>query len=161
MPTKEQRENLIKLAAKLDTLPDEYEHFNMRTFLSHNGTCDVHPDEMLQRGDASYIDNCGTVACAIGHGPAAGIPLLPSEVDEDEGINWALYTERAFGIYTFTNDFDFLFGGGWTRHDNTPRGASARIRYYLAGEKIPDLTYESEMDHVDTYARYRIAERAT
>ena len=73
---------------------------------------------------------CGTVACAAGHGPMAGVPARPGE-------DWYDYTERCFT--GGDNDaFNYMFGAQWKKIDNTPKGAAARIRRYLA-EGTPDL----------------------
>jgi hypothetical protein len=127
----EHRVNLEKLANYLDSLPEDYEHFDMRTFLTHQGECDIDPDVALMAGE-DYLDNCGTVACAVGHGPAAGIPMNESEAPG----GWEMYARRVFGTPFFSGKFDYLFGPSWESIDNTPRGAAARIRLVLSGEEF-------------------------
>jgi hypothetical protein len=67
---------------------------------------------------------CGTVCCAAGHGPNAGIDPLPGE-------NWGTYIDRCFAAPADSPLFDWLFDGGWADVDNTPEGAAARIDYFL------------------------------
>ena len=69
---------------------------------------------------------CGTVGCAIGHGPYAGIAKYPHEY-------WPDYARRAFIRNTLTSQIarDWLLGEDWTVVDNTPQGAGRRIKYTL------------------------------
>jgi hypothetical protein len=153
--TNEMRANLAKLANYLDTLPDDYPHFEMATYLYHQGPHSYNPERALAEGkDDVYLNDCGTVACMVGHGPAAGIPIdrerdiyEEHEWNEKETelvfvkrVNWDSYVERELIAGTDEVNwslFSFLFGGIWTHRDNTPRGGAARIRYALAGETIP------------------------
>ena len=88
---------------------------------------------------SEYYTDCGTVACACGHGPLAG-------VKPKRGEDWEDYSIRAF-----TNGqprlWSFLFSSDWHDVDNTPKGAAARIRQAIA-EGIPsnyrDQVYERE-----------------
>ena len=73
--------------------------------------------------------DCGSVGCAVGHGPYAGISKDPEET-------WAEYTERAFDLDM--NEFRWCFSGLWAQYDNTPEGAAARIRYLLKNGAPPD-----------------------
>lgn len=66
---------------------------------------------------------CGTVGCAIGHGPYAGIPKSRTE-------SWIYY-----GMSNFTNSaielYEWLFDPDWHNTDNTPEGTAKRILYTL------------------------------
>lgn len=66
---------------------------------------------------------CGTVGCAVGHGPFAGIPKSNTE-------HWVYY-----GMSNFTNGsevlFKWLFTFKWKDTDNTPEGTAKRILYTL------------------------------
>lgn len=119
---REHHDNLIKLERHLDALPADYQHFDMWFYNSEVPTpCIINT-------------KCGAVACAVGHGPAAGIPVVG-----DEG--WNEYCERVFGVNgdNDSDEYRYLFAGTWACHDNTPQGAAARIRKYLAlGGKAPD-----------------------
>ena len=54
---------------------------------------------------------CGTVGCAAGHGPYAGIPKEPGE-------DWPDYIDRQFSLFDFTVEPSWCFAGGWSRVDN-------------------------------------------
>jgi hypothetical protein len=115
------RSNLNALALVLDVV--ESKNFSMATFHS-SAKAFWHA---VADPDLDY--DCGTVACAVGHGPRAGIEAEPGE-------NWLDYAARAFGVDHTARAFDFLFSGTLTYVDNTPSGAAARIRCYLE-EGIP------------------------
>jgi hypothetical protein len=108
--TDEQRANLAKLAAYLRTLPADYRDFDMSTF--------------CRGGNIPRVVPCGTAACAVGHGPSAGVEPIA------EDTSWLAYADRVFGA-----DCDahyWMFGGGWGERDNTVLGAAARIEHTLA-----------------------------
>jgi hypothetical protein len=68
---------------------------------------------------------CGAVACALGHGPSAGV--VPNYYD-----SWETYCKNSFGISSdFTKEWDFLFDDEWEHTDNTPQGAGHRIKWFL------------------------------
>ncbi len=103
------KENLKKLADYLDTLPPDYIGFDMTFF------------------------QCGTVGCAVGHGPAAGIPR---KYDEP----WVFYSQRVFIEGSKPNDnlhWGWCFSGSWSRVDNSIKGAVMRIRYLIEHGDVP------------------------
>lgn len=73
-------------------------------------------------GEDSDYATCGSVGCAVGHGPYAGIR-------KHMGDSWRAYAYNFVDIYS--DDFDFLFGHTWSQYDNTPTGVVRRISYYL------------------------------
>lgn len=101
-----QRSNLKKLADYL---------------LSGNLKAEFDMGMFSDRG--SHSISCGTVGCAVGHGPYAGIP-------KDANETWYDYARIVFNGYDI-NLFDWLFGGEWYHYDNTPEGAGKRILYAL------------------------------
>lgn len=114
------RENLLRLATYLETLPADYGDFDMSTFALDNEGDEISPRQVLS--------SCGTVACAAGHGPAAGLTPLP------EDHNWSIYCKRVFGLSVMDEthrEFDWCFGGAWDLVDNTHHGAAKRIRHML------------------------------
>ena len=86
--TKEQNENLLKLANHLESLPEDYEHFDMASYFEVEDFEEGVPSEC----NSKLLSRCGTVACAVGHGPFIGIKPL-----EDEA--WTPYAERVFTRY--------------------------------------------------------------
>lgn len=126
--SKEQRENLLKLSKYLsDFETDGVGDFDMSTFhLDTEGYCEGDGHDILPF-KAHY--DCYTVACAVGHGPAAGIPSV-------RGDTWYSYAMRSFGTRATQYDqtcllWKFLFHFRWGAHDNTASGAARRIRYAL------------------------------
>lgn len=121
-PTSEQRANLECLAAHLDLGVTNLE-FDMEQYCKSPKGVSLNP----------YEWECGTVACAAGHGPSLGIEARPRE-------RWISYAERVFGVAT-DQDYYWISAGFWARTDNTPRGAAARIRYALR-HGIPENYFE-------------------
>jgi hypothetical protein len=100
-------DNLRKLAAYL-LEGDLKADFNMWKFSSHGKDEDEETD-------------CGTVGCAAGHGPYAGIQKLETE-------DWWQYTYRVFGFKATKDErWDWVFHGGWSHVDPSPQGAAKRI----------------------------------
>lgn len=125
-----QHANLKKLADYLAKGNTE-KIFNMEEFCT--GSYENYDDETI----ALENYDCGTAACAMGHGPAAGIkPFLHED--------WWDYSRRAFGIDQSEMDagfdaFQWMFSSVWAHIDNTPQGAAARIYWFLDhGEKVPE-----------------------
>lgn len=122
---KKHKANLLKLADYLATLPDDYEQFDMSEYMAERDGETFDPYERSK-------PVCGTVACAVGHGPAAGIRIYGD-------LDWSDYADRVFGV--FKEDifgWDYMFSSTWSETDNTPKGAAARIRTYVALGHTPD-----------------------
>lgn len=118
---KRQRANLETLAAYLWTLPANYPDFEMSDFVSA-------ADPFGREASFAHVA-CGTAACAVGHGPKAGIAPVAGEM-------WRDYSERVFispkTEYDTEDDaWEWCFGAGWARTDNTVHGAAARIEWML------------------------------
>lgn len=118
-PTEEQRNNLAKLADYLDALPADYDRFNMSAYMLG---ADGYSTSPLRQAEPNV---CGSCACAIGHGPAAGIGLRGDP-------SWPEYAERVFGTdEAATSAGEYMFG---VDNPNDPRAAADRIRKVLSGE---------------------------
>lgn len=131
--------NLIKLSDYLFSLPDDYAHFDMQHFYC------LYPGTKMQTLIEDFAGyECNTVACAIGHGPAAGIPI-----HEDDDL-WPRYARRVFGYDDFSGDF--MFGIGYVSLDNTPKGAAMRIRYVVE-YGLPSVYIHREV--VDYFDRFK------
>lgn len=117
--------NLRKLAEKLVTVPTK--QFNMDYFFDGRDYQASQDPSLVQPKD--YAPSCGTVACACGWGPAAGIPGKAGE-------NWNDYAYRAFGASTryTSNDrnaqalFNYLFD---QEQGGTAKMAARRIQNVL------------------------------
>lgn len=113
-----QARRLLRLAEYLMMLPDDYHQFEMSHYSNK--------DEYAGRKPVS----CGSTACALGHAPyALGHPrqIVQKRFNPLGGLeDWDDYGERVFGSLS-TQAEGFLFGGEWSRDDNTTVGAAARI----------------------------------
>lgn len=109
-------QNLSILADHLNTVKQF--KFHMGAFMLDDDRCEVNPSR----------HDCGTVACAIGHGPWAGLP-----VENDR--SWFDYSERVFGISNWA--WNWCFAADWRGVDNTPAGAAKRI-LHLIKHGLPD-----------------------
>jgi len=127
MPThpklsEEQIKNLRTLAAYLKTLPADYPDFEMNDYVS-TGELEAH------------VPKCGTAACAVGHGPNAG--MLPLN-----GETWGAYSMRVFIADSQLTGSDcdpweWCFDSQWSDVDNTAHGAAERILHMLE-HGVPD-----------------------
>lgn len=113
------RENLKKLADYLAT-GNTAMRFNMTGYCSAPGGSGLNPTE----------HGCGTVACAVGHGPAAGMKPLHNQ-------SWETYSSYAFGLIAYSDEWGWCFDPEWAATDNTPEGAAARINWLL-DHGLPD-----------------------
>ena len=115
----EREANLRKLAAKLLAVSES--EFDMAFFSDNDEPCDP--------------VRCGTVGCAVGWGPAAGIE---ASVNDD---NWWNYSYRVFVPSDDVEAWDWCFDADWASVDNTPSGAALRI-LYLLDKGLPEDSYE-------------------
>lgn len=123
---KKHRDNLLKLADYLDKLPDDYQQFHMFDYMAERHGMGWETFSLEERAKPE----CGTVACAVGHGPAAGIRIYG---DHD----WESYADRVFGDMPL-DDFQYMFGSEWSDYDNTPKGAATRIRTVVELGSAPE-----------------------
>lgn len=150
--TAENRVNLEKLASYLESLPEDYQHFDMAWWVCSSSPTKVAKYARHNGGVAS----CGTSACAAGHGPAAGI-LVPPELICDGVVIWDDYCQL------FVDDADghrWCFGGCWADVDDHHYGAAARIRYLLDHEDPPANFLFGAEGFLSHYAPYRIDAKA-
>lgn len=82
--------------------------------------------------------NCGTIGCAAGHGPYAGVPKRASEC-------WPEYIERQFDLTPI--EYSWCFSGDWEAHDNTPEGAGNRILYLIEHGCTPARFHQRQQEH--------------
>jgi hypothetical protein len=122
--TELQRKNLAQLSAYLLN-PAVDPDFTMAYFSRGDNPRDVW----------KHVNSCGTVGCALGHGPMAGI-----RPDYEE--TWVGYGVRAFGCIDYRDEidipmsiggpvWDWCFDEDWYDTDNTAIGAGGRIAYML------------------------------
>lgn len=145
----------------------------MGTYAYHDGECDDLPytsnDVLIAKEPKLFLENCGTVACALGHAPAAGIKPHEDEFlwstpwgkekPEPVGFSWYAYGRRVFGVDNEDFDnFSFLFAGTWDLYDGHHYGAAARIHYLLAGGDVTEWWVNP--DFAKKYAPYRKGSRS-
>lgn len=140
------KDNLLTLANYLDALPVDYAKFDMGAFFRLGSWCGLRIPPVEERP-------CYTAACAVGHGPFAGMPTIGDEA-------WDTYAERVFGVNASTDEdddlgFEWMFGSSWTDFDDTPRGAAARIRYFLHHGVAPeDFQYGRSVQQIEIYSSF-------
>jgi hypothetical protein len=149
------RENLLILAEYLESLSPRYKHFDMSSFAygSHGDGDDDVVDAALN--PKAFFSSCDTAACAVGHAPAAGFEMKPSEL---KSMDWVKYSHRVFGLKgpKYEEAWNFLFGGAWDQVDNHPYGAAARIRFFLDHpEKVMDEDWDYDHEGKAMYRKYR------
>ena len=143
-------ENCTRLAKYLESLPEDYEDFGMSDFILHEIDTDAVVNYAKHNGGVS---KCGTAACAVGHGPAAGI-LFPEAdkywhtVPTTSGPKlrplWHPYSYLFIdctGGRGALRLWEWCFAGEWANCDDHHYGAAKRIRYMLSrldqAEPIP------------------------
>ncbi len=130
--------NLRKLADYLWMLPEEYQRFRMEVFSLAEVDGWKEPTTVCSLLEAHQ---CGSVGCAVGHGPLAGIGI--EVFDKYEGL-WNAYCDEVFIERSFDPEaWDWCFSSDWSRVDNTPQGAAKRI-LWLLDKGLPD-DWESQM----------------
>lgn len=155
MLTDEQKQNCTILADYLESLPEDYRHFNMTRWM---GLPPWDKDVARYARHNGGVASCGTVACAVGHGPAAGLLFEPDELewfgDEVYKVCWHEYSKRFVPRGGDELEFCWCFSSWWALHDNHHWGAAARIRYLLeCGE--PPSDFESaycRKEFISTYS---------
>lgn len=172
--TEENRANLLKLATYLETLPDDHKEFDMSHFVNWREDPAETLDtlEVFQARKAAYVTGerplheCGTAACALGHGPAAGVPAKERRGLIWDGkfhvVSWTDYSEAFVGSQKHKNYdsvWEFLFSSLWEAHDTQPRGAAGRIRYLLGGNPIPRDIDDENAFNIELYEDYVISKR--
>jgi hypothetical protein len=163
--TRTNRNRLAKLADKLESLPLRYKHFNMNIYIDYTNLQAARVYAQKNGG----VNQCGTVACALGHGPAAGV-FFPKTMIGDRyrfdfdsaGLDWRGYATLFIGDKTNQDPiWHWLFGGAWEGCDNHHYGAAARIRYVLADLPLPEAFLKSVARHPSTFRRqHRAAYRS-
>ena len=130
------KENLLKLANYLEQLPEDYDHFYMYNFASGGITPQhIHTE----------INQCGTVACAVGHAPIA----LNLKEKHIKGMEWQDITDNyLINRQTNEDEWDWCFSEGWPSIDNTAKGAAKRIKTLLEKGLPPYDKEEDDMDYL-------------
>lgn len=120
--TEEHRANLDKLAAYLESLPEDYDRLKMAQFVTIDHSWAAY-SYSPQFGAERFKTDCTTCACALGHGPAAGLPV------DDYDRDWNDYSSRVFGVHPAHIIGRYMFDANWP---DDHFAAAARIREVLA-----------------------------
>ncbi len=148
-----QRNNLKMLADYLWSKPQRYNRLRMYAYFecSSDQEFDINTEEVTNL--------CGASACALGHGPVAGITLEQRHMNPqvkitssrpanewEHDVNWTRYASMEFLSHIRDRDTrryveDYIFGGHWI--DNTAKGAAQRIYRFLEISKhnAKDIMY--------------------
>lgn len=129
------KRNLIKLADAVEGIDPEI--FDMSSYRKNKSN-----DYLIQR-----TPDCGTIGCAIGWAPL--VPSLEMCKEEEalfriahKGTAYAEYCSRVFGVEQGSRKWKYMFDSNWCTYDNTPTGASTRIREIAYGLKDIKLPWE-------------------
>ena len=135
------KENLLKLADFLDTLPPE--KFDMQNYRAK-----VYRNKIFQPVSFKEVNDCGTVGCALGWGPFVK-GLEPTIYDLFSSkfsngllyLDFVIYGERVFGVEVGSANYEFMFSEQWSQleEENTPKATSERIRKVVEGRGLVDL----------------------
>ena len=124
------RQNLALLALGLHRLSDLVGDLNFSMLRFLGGTCSAplksggaELKRELQHSDQERHE-CGTTACAAGHGPSFGIRPILLETDRDRWMylqsgdpDWGFYTDRAFLPVGTTGCYWWMFDASWGRSE--------------------------------------------
>ena len=95
-------------------------------------------DDYERAASATRETGCGTAACAVGHGPAAGLKMNTAEKSY---LDFTVYSKRVFikvtdasFIADDNNLWEFAFGGEWS---NEIKQAVARLDIILS-QSVPE-----------------------
>ena len=99
------------MADYIETIPQD--RFDMRLF--RTGEKEKH--------------ECGSLGCVIGHCTILDENPLPLDYLGD--INFYAWSRKFTGLDTSSSEWAYLFSSDWDAADNTPKGATKRIRYFL------------------------------
>ena len=141
-PNLEQHRNLYTLAAYLFDYKAPARKFDMGQYCIHA----EHRTIILPMDAAEVFNECKTIACAVGHGPMAGVPVPESlllgykkimQWRGEKGF-WCEYASRAFGVGNYDDPLaKRFFSAAWVNEDNSPKGAAQRILHFLEGKFSP------------------------
>jgi len=108
------KDNLLKMANHIETIPQK--DFDMGNF---------------RKGGPSNEFQCNTVGCAVGHCTILDIGNVKKNFMDVNGyIEFSYWSKDFTGVYDM-EQWQYLFGGGWSITDNTSQGTANRIRYVV------------------------------
>lgn len=140
--TRTQRKNLKKLRDYLSGPLHEGSEFDMERYAEASGAADA-------------ATECGSVGCAIGHGPYAGIRKYAKETWREYGVraysaDWSLPATRDQKY-----QWAWLFDPLWAKCFPTKDDAVKRIDAFLQYGSVQKLV--DRQDELDTYTLEMVA----
>lgn len=118
-----QTNNIIKLINFLESLPENYPHFDMEDWYHpHDNLTFMCEGEQIRASRELGDPQVGSCGCALGHSLAAGI-------DHNGSDSWRDFAETAYGISG--REFDMVFSGKLAFENNTPKAAARRLKAIL------------------------------
>lgn len=129
------KRNLRKLSDYLKSLPADYQRFSMASYYE----LDVDSVEYRSYNYVRKVE-CGSVACAVGHGPSAGVIISGMY---KYMMSWTEYARQAFGAES-NQVWQWLFSDKWAETDDTIIGTANRIDWTLEHDVIP-ADYDLQM----------------
>ena len=136
--------NIKILRDYLDGLPADYEDFDMKFYAA----------DQERAANATPETGCGTSACAVGHGPAAGIPVLLSDGHKPGSQLFNDYCERVFISCDISGIekkelclWNFAFSCGW---GSEIKEAVARLDLILAQSVPAEWSFEDRFAETTT-----------
>ena len=149
------KRDLLVLANYLESLPDDYEHFDMGTYLAVSAThktwsedtfdahisCHSYINDKWYKDVSSYSEfvlldkflSCDTVACVVGHAK-----FLTFKGIDPVTADWGDLRKYLSDNKDYVDKW--IFDSDWQKVDNTPSGAAKRIRYALEFGVPSELT---------------------
>ena len=113
------KENLLRMAEFIVTIPET--NFDIRFWDK-----DISDEER---------NECGSICCVVGHCVSLDTRTNLLEIYGDKDIDGQTIFDHRQWSYDFTNlhgyEWDWCFSANWYSVDNTPIGASKRIKYLL------------------------------
>lgn len=137
--------NLRQLAAHLLSLPEGYESFDISSFVKikvEDRSGIVIKTLDLDEVTPEVYTQCGTVACAVGHAPLAGL-------DCSGAVDWWELSENLFGMGGESFEWSWCFSADWAYRDNTPQGAGKRIIFMLDNADFSHLDHWKMLEMQD------------
>lgn len=115
------KKNLLRMANFIATIPREL--FDMGSYRK--------PKNADENDNYWTSHVCGSVGCVIGHCTVLDTLENVKKFVDGDHMSYGLWSDGFTGIDSLSDDWEWLFGSTWVDIDNTPLGASLRIKDYL------------------------------
>lgn len=123
---------------KLPVEPHNYNLVNLKRMALYVSTLKQEQFDMeIFRHGQEIFQTCDSVGCVIGH---CTILDKPENITRDENgrIKFWEWVHNFTGIDENSDEWRWCFDSDWRYIDNTPKGASQRILYFIEHLKVPE-----------------------